>query len=120
MKMEDLKTIKPPFQTDKLKQVRDKACLKSQARLDALIKRYGEPVSGDDGVLRFKNGEDVAGRLIRDGFAVPVDPKKPFYARLMSEAKKDQRGLFKIDKETERMAMIAVKRFLDISDELTR
>lgn len=96
MFMKDVPGIQAPFYSDASIEVRMAAAKKAQEHLDYLDKKYGFRKSGKDGRVRFKNGEDVAFRMVRDGYAVPDVDRKDLQ-KTLAESKKAQRGQWSVD-----------------------
>lgn len=119
MNINYFENIKPPFQLADDLRVREFARKKTQERLDMLVKKYGIVPPGEDGVMRFKNGEDISLRLVKDGYAVPHKSKSRAMKTACRQAIKEGRGQF-AKADIPAQCLIFVRRILQDSDELTR
>jgi len=118
MTLDSIPGIRAPFQSDPDKEVRRAAGARAKAHLEALAKRHGPWAAGDDGRVRFKSGEDVAYRMVRDGYAVPTLDRKDL-VKTQRAAQRAQRGAWTVEPAMV-LAGQCARALINASDELTR
>lgn len=120
MHFEDIPGIRAPFHSDPDKEARRSAADRSMAHLLALEKRHGSWFVGDDGRARFQNGEDLAYRMVRDGYAVPAMDRKDL-TKAQQASQRAGRGLWAAAiNPAGVMVAQGARTLLNASDELTR
>lgn len=96
--IDDLAGVRPPFQNSDNAAARVMGRDEAQHHLDGLVDRYGlgpvERLRSGRITARLGTGEDLAYRMVRDGFAVPGAGSKDAIKKAHEGAKKQRRGLF--------------------------
>lgn len=118
MTLDSIPGIRAPFQSDPDKEVRRLAGARAKAHLEALQHRYGGWAADKDGRARFKNGEDVAYRMVRDGYAVPMLDRKDL-VKTQRAAQRAGRGAWTVEPALA-LAGQCTRALINASDELTR
>lgn len=110
--------IRAPFLSDPSPKVRRESEDRAIAHLKALEARYGAGQHGKDGRVRFRSGEDVAYRMVRDGYAVPTLDRRDL-VKTQRAARRAQRGAWTVEPAIA-LAGQCTRALLNASDELTR
>lgn len=118
MTLDSIPGIRAPFHGDPDKEVRGAAGARAQAHLEALAKRHGPWAASQDGRVRFKNGEDVAYRMVRDGYAVPTLDRKDL-VKTHRAAQRAGRGAWTVEPALA-LAGQCTRALINASDDLTR
>lgn len=121
-----------PFQRSLDPEMPTRARNEAQAHLDALLGRYGVGSTyTKDGRqnVRLKNGESLAHRMVRDGFAVPAKDATKHVKNAEEIARKGKKGLWATGVLSATgewlprgmdLVELAARHVLDSGEELTR
>lgn len=126
--IDDLAGVRAPFQNSDNAAARVMGRDEAQHHLDGLVDRYGlgpvERLRSGRITAKLATGEDLAYRMVRDGFAVPGTGSRDAMRKAHEGAKRQRRGLFDghefVATAALDLAVAGARRIIADSDTLTQ